>query len=60
MFSIYPYEGGWGVGGGDGGWGVAGWGGGGVFIKGIKDCRVIPLFKSDNCMLVISYRTVSV
>ena len=32
----------------------------GVFPKELKIARVIPLFKSDNCMLVINYRPVSV
>ena len=32
----------------------------GVFQKELKIARVIPLFKSDNCMLVINYRPVSV
>ena len=51
-------RGGWGWGGWVGGW----WGGVGVgfLLKELKIARVIPLFKSDNCMLVINYRTVSV
>ena len=32
----------------------------GVFPKELKIARVIPLFKFDNCMLVIKYRPVSV
>ena len=32
----------------------------GAFPKEFKIARVIPLFKSDNCMLVINYRPVSV
>ena len=32
----------------------------GVFPKELKIGRVIPLFKSNNCMLVINYRPVSV